>query len=179
MVSTHVCIDGISWIIEPLSRAAEVLVMDGFLEFYNTWAPLSCLIGFLLLAHARNRKTYIRRLLKYGRTAEGRVLELRQGPVSLFGANQGDGYAPVVEYRDHSGNVIRHCSTTYRIDCKHQVGDVVRVWYQVFSSTRDSTLADDQPGDLPRIFFMIGIFLLAIGLPAVIPKMLALLGFGA
>ena len=121
--------------------------------------------GFLLIAHAHNRKSYISYLLKRGTKTEGRVVEIRKNPGSLIGKEEGEGYAPVVEYTTISGNALKHYSTTFREPCNYEVGQKVAVWYTDYKSKREATLEDDLPGDLPMKFFIIGIILFLLGLP--------------
>lgn len=128
-----------------------------------------CLVaGFLLLAHAHNRKNYIKYLFERGTKTEGKVIEISRNPGSLFNKEEGEGFAPVVEYTTISGNTLKHHSTTYQTPCKYHVGQTVPLWYINYKSRREAALEDDQPGDLPRKLFIVGMILLLIGLPKVL-----------
>jgi len=148
---------------------------DTLMTFYSSISGLCFVAGCLLLAHAHNRKTYIKRLLKRGFKTEGKVVEIRQNPGSLFSSQPGEGLAPVVEYTGNSGNLVKHYSTTFRTPSRYQIGQQVPLWYSEYKANRESTLEDDEPGDLPRKIFIIGITLLLISLPKVIAGLLNIL----
>jgi len=128
--------------------------------------------GFLLIAHAHNRKHYIAKILKRGTKTEGKVVEVFRNPGSLFKKEEGEGFAPVVEYTTQSGSTLKHHSTTYRTPAKYEVGQVVPIWYINYKSIREACLEDDEPGDLPGKLFKAGIVLLLIALPAIISGLL-------
>ncbi|HMO18422.1 MAG TPA: DUF3592 domain-containing protein [Oligoflexia bacterium] len=141
---------------------------EHFINLYSSYAPLMGLIGFLMLAHAHNRKTYIQNLLRKGIKTEGRVIEIAADPGPLFSKNEGEGFAPVVEYITVSGNTLTHRSTTYRNPTKYEVGQIVPVYYINYRSRREATLEDDEPGTLPKTLFITGSIFLIIALPALI-----------
>lgn len=143
-------------------------MVDTILSFYTKISGLLFVAGFLLLAHAHNRKTYIARVLKRGLKAEGKVVEIRKDPGRFFGPPPAEGFAPVVEYTTGSGNIVKHFSTTYRNPARYQIGDEVAVWYSEYKTNRESTLQDDEPGDLPRTLFFVGLTLILFALPKVI-----------
>lgn len=129
---------------------------------------LALVSGFLLLAHAHNRKNYIHYLLKRGNKTESKVVEIRKNPGSLFSKVEGHGRAPVVEYTTISGNVLKHYSDTFSNPCMYEIGQMVPIWYLNYKSRREAALQDDLPGDLPRKLFIIGIILFCLGLPSLL-----------
>jgi hypothetical protein len=130
--------------------------------------------GFLLIAHAHNRKHYISKLLKHGHKTEGKVIELYRNPGSLFSKKEGEGFAPVVEYVTQSGNTLKHYSSTYKAVSNYQVGQVVPIWYINYKSKREAALADDQVGSLPRNLFRLGALFLLLSLPRLVFGLLGL-----
>jgi hypothetical protein len=135
---------------------------------YSQIAGLSLVAGGLLLAHAHNRKNAVSNILKRGIKTDGKVIEIRRNPGSLFSSKEGEGYAPVVEYTTASGNILKHFSTTYRPICPYREGQIVPISYINYKSIREAALSDDEPGDLPRKLFIIGIVCFLFGLPALI-----------
>ncbi|HMQ61940.1 MAG TPA: DUF3592 domain-containing protein [Flavilitoribacter sp.] len=138
------------------------------------WSSILALVGALLLAHAYNRKNYIRNILAKGEETEGRVVEIRRNPGGLFSSKGGPGEAPVVAYTTVSGNTLRHYSITYVSPCKYRVGQPVRIWYINYKSRREAALPDDQPGSLPRNLFIAGLICFALGAPALISGLMGL-----
>ncbi len=138
------------------------------------WSSIFAIVGALLLAHAYNRRNYIRNILAKGEETEGRVVEVRRNPGSLFSSKEGPGEAPVVEYTTKSGNTLLHYSTTYVSPCKYRVGQPVRIWYINYKSRREAALPDDRPGDLPRNLFIAGLICLVLGAPALINGLMGL-----
>lgn len=134
----------------------------------SQFSGLAIVVGFLLLAHAHNRKNYINNLLKRGIKTEGSVIEIWKNPGSLFSKKEGQGYAPVVEYTTNSGNVLKHYSHAFTDPCKYEMGQKVAVWYINYKSIREAALEDDQPGSLPKKLFVAGIILVLLGLPNLI-----------
>jgi len=128
--------------------------------------------GFLLMAHAHNRKHSITKIKARGTKTEGKVVEMSRNPGSLFQKEGGEGFAPVVEYTTHSGSTLKHHSTTYRTPAKYEVGHIVPIWYINYKSIREACLEDDEPGDLPGKLFKTGIVFLLIALPAILSGLL-------
>ena len=129
---------------------------------------LAAVGGFLLLAHAHNRKHLVQNLLRRGRKTEGRVVELRENP-------QGQGFAPVVEYTTESGSVLKHFSTTYRTPSPYSEGQTVPIWYENYKSRREATLEDDEAGTLPKKLAVTGFLLLLLALPRILSGLTGLL----
>jgi len=140
---------------------------------YSQIAGISAVVGFLLLAHSHNRKYFIKDILKNGFKTEGTVVEISRNPGPLFG-KEGEGFAPVVQYTNNSGNVLKHHSQTYRTPCKYELGQIIDIWFIHYKSRREAALADDQPGDLPRKLFIAGLLLLLLAAPKIVVGMFGL-----
>lgn len=133
---------------------------------YSKISGISSIVGFLLLAHAHNRKHYIKNIFKNGMKTQGKVIEISRDPGPIFG-KEGEGFAPVVEYTTESGNVLKHHSQTYRVPTKYEVGQTVDIWYVNYKSRREAALADDEPGELPKKLFIAGLILVLIATPKI------------
>lgn len=150
------------------------MLLDHFI-MARQLAGLFFVAGFLLLAHAHNRKNYVSRILTRGIKTEGKVVEMTRNPGSLFSKVEGEGFAPVVEYTTQSGNVLKHHSTTYRTPATYEAGQTVPIWYINYKSIREAALEDDEPGDLPKKLFAVGLVSFLVALPTVISGILGLI----
>lgn len=137
-------------------------------------ASVLALPGTLLLAFAYDRQHAIRKILAKGHETEGTVVEMRPNPGGLFSRKEATGEAPVVEYVTHSGNTLKHYSTTYVSPSPYQTGQKVQIWYVNYKSTREAALADDLPGSFPRNVMLVALVLCALGYPGVIIKLFGL-----
>ncbi len=129
------------------------------------YSGLFFVAGFLLVAHAHNRKNYIKNILKSGIKREGTVIQLRQNRGPLFSRHSGQGFAPVVKYSTASGKEVLHYSPTFRSPPRYAVDQKVSVYYREYRTQRESALFDDEPGTLPRKLFLVGLALLLLALP--------------
>jgi len=77
------------------------------MEFLNTitqYLPLLALVGTYLLILSFDRAQLPERVKKRGIKTEGTVIEIRQNPGPLFSKTEGQGEAPVVEFKTSSGS---------------------------------------------------------------------------
>jgi hypothetical protein len=133
----------------------------------KAWSGAFFVAGALLIAHGYNRSIIRSYLLRKGSKVEGVVVKMNQDPGSLFRKEMGKGYAPVVEYTDRSGNRVRHVSTTYRLISPYRPGQKVEVYYLQRKTRRDSTLEDDETGNLPLRTMGVGALLLLLSFPGI------------
>lgn len=122
-------------------------------------------LGLFLLFLAWQQMDYYPNILRNGTEAEGTVIEMHRDPGPLWGGEEGDGEAPVVEFTDRQGRQRRHFSTTYQIPSPYRVGQKVRIWYIIYKSRQVYALEDDTKGSWPRTLLIIGAVAFLLGAP--------------
>jgi hypothetical protein len=131
----------------------------------------SLVLGGFLMAIGLHRKFYFSNILKRGTRTEGKVIEVRQNPGSLFSKEVGAGFAPVVEYTNNSGNTLIHHSTTYRTPSMYKENQTVPIWYINYKSRREAALQDDEPGTWPMKLIGVGFVLFLVGVPQLLQRL--------
>lgn len=124
-------------------------------------------IGTYCLILANDKQYEIEKVLKNGIRATGTVVEIHNDPKGEKGA------APIVEYTTQNGR-HRHVSTTYTSPCNYRVGQEVAIWYKTNKTSRISALADDKPGNLPKVLLRWGIVLCLLSYPILLKRMTGL-----
>lgn len=147
------------------------------MEFVNTISPylsILAVIGTFCLILAYNRASLPQRVKSRGRTAEGTVIEIRRNPGALFSAQEGEGYAPVVDF-EHPNGSHRYFSTYYQSPSPYQVGQKVQVRYYFYKSIREVILEGEENQPQSPVLLIWGICLCLIGYPFIVIKILALM----
>lgn len=141
------------------------------MDFYQLIPPqvlgIAALIGTYCLILAYQKQHEIKNVLTKGIKTIGTVVQIQYEP-----SGNGGG-APIVEFTYPNGS-YRHHSVTYMQPCPYQVGQSVEIWYLFYKSNRLAALADEQPGNLPRIFWITGIVLCLLSYPAIAMRMMML-----
>lgn len=132
-------------------------------------------LGFFLVAIGLHLQFYISNVLKRGTKTEGKVIEIRRNPGNLFSSEEGEGFAPVVEYTTTSDQTRIHYSTTYRTPTPYQENQLVPIWYIDYKSRKEAALADDEPGTFPRKLIVVGAALLLLASPSILSNFLGLI----
>lgn len=122
-------------------------------------------IGTFCLILAYQKKHEIEQVLKNGTRTVGTVIEIRPDPSGKGGE------APVVDLKIPNGS-HRHYSTTYASPSPYKVGQQVDIWYKINKTNRTVALADDTPGNLPKILFWAGVVLCLLSYPELIRRLM-------
>lgn len=138
------------------------------LQWLTNYGGILAVTGALMMAWSWDQKTLTDRVLRKGIRTRGKVVELRDAPQRSvpFSAK-----APIVEYTTHSGNTVRHVSSTYQSPSPYVVGQEVDIWYRYYKSQREAALADDRPGPAIDRIFRLGILLAVIGVLLILPRL--------
>lgn len=132
--------------------------------------PILGLIGTYLFILSYQKQHQIKHTLTKGKVTEGTVVEIRENPGSLFGKEQAEGYAPVVDFQVGS-STHRHYSGTYKLPARYKVGQKVKIYYYFYRSISEFALEDDEPGSLPGTLFRWGLAFCAIGYPLLLIRL--------
>lgn len=143
------------------------------LPFLLQLMPLAAFIGTYLIIIAYDKSKIVERISSKGIKTEGTVIEIRKNPGPLFGSEEGEGEAPVVDFITTHGS-HRHYSTHYQTPCPYKVGQKVEVSYYFYKSIREVLLPNEDAGTLPKTLFRWGIALCLIGYPFLFRKLLLL-----
>jgi hypothetical protein len=146
------------------------------MEILNTISPyfsVLAIIGTYCLILAYDRAKMPERVKKRGQLAEGTVVEIRRNPGPIFGSQEGEGFAPVVEFATSSGN-HRHFSTHYQTPSPYQVGQKVQVGYYFYKSIREVLLDGEENQPSSPTLLICGVCLCLLGYPFVFIKLLGL-----
>jgi len=147
------------------------------MEIINSISPyvsILALIGTYCLIVAYDRSKMPERLRKRGQVAEATVTEILRNPGPLFSSQEGEGYAPVVEFEAH-GSIQRHTSTNYQQPSPHQVGQKVVVRYYFYKSIREVLIDGDEASTASPKLLVWGICLCLVGYPFIIIKLMDLI----
>lgn len=146
------------------------------MEILNSISPYFSVLAFigtycLILAYDRSKMPD--RVKKRGQKTEGTVIEIRRNPGPLFSSQEGEGYAPVVEFETPWGN-HRHFSIYYQTPSPYQVGQKVQVGYYFYKSIREVLLDGEENEPTSPVLYIWGICLCLLGYPFVFIKLLDL-----
>lgn len=147
------------------------------MEILNSISPyLSVLavVGTYCLIIYYDRSKMPERVKKRGLRAEGTVVEVRRNPGPIFGSQEGEGYAPVVEFYYPNGS-HRHFSTYYQTPCPYEVGQKVQLGYYFYKSIREVLLDGEENQPQSPTLLIWGICFCFLGYPFVVIKLLDLI----
>lgn len=138
-------------------------------QYLLSMSGIIALVGTYMIIIGYTRNGFFENVRLKGIKTEGIVIALNQNPGSFYGGEEGDGFAPVVEFTTINGT-HRHVSTIYKNPTPYIVGQKVNIWYYSYKSRREMALEDDAPGDMPQNLFKWGILLCGIGYPLIYLK---------
>lgn len=146
------------------------------MEILNTISPyfsVFAFVGTYCLILAYDRAKMPERVKKRGQKAEGTVVEIRRNPGPLFGSQEGEGYAPVVDFDYPNGN-YRYHSNYYQSPSPYHVGQKVQVGYYFYKSIREVIIDGEENQPQSPTLLIWGICLCLLGYPFVFIKLIGL-----
>lgn len=147
------------------------------MEILNSISPyfsVLAIIGTYCIIIYYNNAKMPERVKKRGQVAEGTVIEIRRNPGPLFGSQEGEGYAPVVDFEYPNGS-HRHFSNYYQTPSTYQVGQKVKVQYYFYKSIREVLLEGEENQPISPALLIWGICFCLLGYPFVVIKLLDLI----
>ena len=154
----------------PKFHFIKLSKMKEIVNFLIPYAGIVALIGTYCLIIAYDKYRLPDRVRKNGKTAQAIVTEIYKDPGPLFGKNNKEGYAPIVEF-DYPNGSFRYASTTFQNPSPYKVGDTVTVWYSFYKSKKEVALQDDLPPRYIKSLVICGLILCILSYPIVISKL--------
>lgn len=146
------------------------------MEILNKISPYLSILAFVgtyCIIIYYNNSQMPKRVKSSGKVAEGTVVEVRRNPGPIFSSQEGEGYAPVVDFEYPNGS-HRHFSTYYQTPSAYQVGQKVKVQYYFYKSIREVLLDGEENQPQSPTLLIWGICLCLLGYPFVFIKLLGL-----
>lgn len=147
------------------------------MEILNKISPYLSILAFVgtyCIIIYYNNSQMPKRVKTRGKVAEGTVVEIRRNPGTIFSSQEGEGYAPVVDFEYPNGS-HRHFSTYYQSPSPYQVGQKVQVGYYFYKSIREVLLDGEENQPRPSTLLILGICLCVLGYPFVVIKLFDLM----
>lgn len=145
-------------------------ILNGISPYFSVLA----IVGTYCIIIYYNRAQMPARVKKWGKKAEGTVVEIRRNPGPLFSSQEGEGYAPVVDFEYPNGS-HRHFSTYYQTPCPYQVGQKVELQYYFSKSIREVLMDGEENQPISPTLLILGIGLCLLGYPFIVIKLFDLL----